>query len=109
MLPFFGADQGPAIDMVKESLYNVDYVVHGELSAPNLLADKDGICIQLAKSGKSSGEIADELFLRTFSRLPRPEERAEAESLLDTAKDKQSVIEDLLWTLMNSKEFLFSR
>jgi len=73
------------------------------------LADKDGICTQLAKSGEPSSEIADELFLRTFSRLSRADERAEAESLLDTAKDKQPVIEDLLWTLMNSKEFLFSR
>ncbi|MCE9527575.1 MAG: DUF1549 and DUF1553 domain-containing protein [Planctomycetales bacterium] len=90
------------------NLSQVLYLLHSD-ELQRKLADKDGICVQLAKSGKSSGEIADELFLRTFSRLPRPEERAETESLLDTAKDKQSVIEDLLWTLMNSKEFLFSR
>ena len=68
-----------------------------------------GVCSQLAKSGKPSDEIVDEIFLKTFSRLPHPEERAEAVSLLDTAKDKQPAIEDLVWTLMNSKEFLFSR
>lgn len=90
------------------NLSQVLYLLHSE-ELQRKLADKDGFCVQLAKSGKSSGEIADELFLRTFSRLPRPEERAEAESLLDTAKEKQPVIEDLLWTLMNSKEFLFSR
>ncbi|MFN0017457.1 MAG: DUF1549 and DUF1553 domain-containing protein [Pirellulaceae bacterium] len=90
------------------NLSQVLYLLHSD-ELQRKLADKDGICTQLAKSGKSSGEIADELFLRTFSRLPRAEERAEAESLLDTAKDKQPVIEDLLWTLMNSKEFLFSR
>lgn len=90
------------------NLSQVLYLLHAE-EIQRKLADKDGICGQLAKSGKSSGEVTEELFLRTFSRLPRPEELAEAVSLLDTAKDKQPVIEDLLWTLMNSKEFLFSR
>lgn len=90
------------------NLSQVLYLLHSE-ELQRKLADKDGICGQLAKSGKSSGEITEEVFLRTFGRLPRPEELAAAESLLDTAKDKQPVVEDLLWTLMNSKEFLFSR
>lgn len=90
------------------NLSQVLYLLHAE-EIQRKLADKDGICGQLAKSGKSSDEMVQELFLRTFSRLPRADEQAEAVSLLDTAKDKQPVIEDLLWTLMNSKEFLFSR
>ena len=90
------------------NLSQVLYLLHSE-ELQRKLADKDGICAQLAKSGKPSNEISEELFLLTFSRLPRPEELAEAVSLLDTAKDKQPVVEDLLWTLMNSKEFLFSR
>ena len=90
------------------NLSQVLYLLHSE-ELQRKLADKDGLCTQLAKSGKPSDETVDEIFLRTFSRLPRPEERAEAVSLLDTAKEKQPVIEDLVWTLMNSKEFLFSR
>ena len=90
------------------NLSQVLYLLHAE-EIQRKLVDKDGNCTKLAKSGKSSDEIVDEIFLRTFSRLPRPEEQAEAVSLLDTAMDKQPVIEDLLWTLMNSKEFLFSR
>jgi hypothetical protein len=90
------------------NLSQVLYLLHSE-ELQRKLADKDGVCAQLTKDGKPSDEIVDEIFLRTFSRLPRPEERAEAVSLLDTAKEKQPVIEDLLWTLMNSKEFLFSR
>jgi len=90
------------------NLSQVLYLLHSE-ELQRKLADKDGLCTQLAKSGKPSDEIVDEIFLRTFSRLPRPEERAEAVSLLDTAKEKQPAIEDLVWTLMNAKEFLFSR
>lgn len=90
------------------NLSQVLYLLHSE-ELQRKLADKDSVCAQLAKDSKPSDEIVDEIFLRTFSRLPRPEERAEAVSLLDTAKEKQPAIEDLVWTLMNSKEFLFSR
>lgn len=43
VLPLLGVGDRAGVDRVLESLWNVDYIVHGELSAPNLLADRDGI------------------------------------------------------------------
>ena len=80
--------------------------------APELqtkLAHPEGTVTRLAKSGKPTREIVEELFLLTYSRLPTNDEAAAAAEAIDTApeKQRQSVMEDLLWTLINSKEFLF--
>jgi hypothetical protein len=43
VIPYLFGGNEDGIRMLKESIYNVDYVVHGEVEGPNLLADKDGI------------------------------------------------------------------
>lgn len=81
--------------------------------APELqtkLAHPEGTVARLAKSGKPTREIVEEMFLLTYSRLPTSNEAAAAAEAIDTAdeKQRQAVLEDLLWTLINSKEFLFT-
>ena len=79
--------------------------------APELesaLASKDGTVSRLMKEKKPTAEIVDELYLLTVSRPPSADELHDAVALIDGAKDKQPVAEDLLWTLLNSKEFLFN-
>jgi hypothetical protein len=60
----------------------------------------------LAKSGKSSREIVEEVYLGTFSRFPTDGERGIAERLFERRKRRQA-IEDLLWALLNTTEFVF--
>lgn len=72
------------------------------------LSDKNGTVAELTKSDKPSNEIVEELFLRTFSRRPRPSELEEAVKLIENSKGRHPGIEDLLWALLNSKEFLFN-
>jgi hypothetical protein len=48
----------------------------------------------------------EELYLRTLSRYPDAEERSEAEQAISKAGDPKRGYEDLLWALLNSKEFL---
>lgn len=71
---------------------------------------KGGILDELSGPEKPTNEIVEELFLRTFSRLPLPDELQEAASLIDSDKTprRRLILEDLLWTLLNSKEFLFN-
>lgn len=71
---------------------------------------KGGILDELSKPEKPTNEVVEELFLRTFSRLPQPEELQEAITQIENDKspNRRLVLEDLLWTLMNSKEFLFN-
>ncbi len=65
----------------------------------------DGRAARLAASDRSAAEIAEELYLATFSRYPDPEEAAYAAELIDAAEQRRGVIEDLTWALLNAPEF----
>jgi hypothetical protein len=52
--------------------------------------------------------MIDELYLRAFTRRPEPAELAEWERLLASAPNKAEAVQDLLWTLLNSREFAFN-
>ncbi|WP_253159765.1 DUF1549 and DUF1553 domain-containing protein [Stieleria tagensis] len=52
-------------------------------------------------------EIVDELYLATFSRQPSIEERRYAASLIEkSGDDRRNVIEDIMWAMLNSPEFI---
>lgn len=53
--------------------------------------------------------ILDELFLAGLCRLPTAEERRRATGLVEGAKDRRAALEDVLWGLINAKEFLLRR
>jgi hypothetical protein len=74
------------------------------------LSAKDGVLDELAKPEKPNADVVEDLFLRTFSRLPQPDELQDAIKQIENEKDpnRRTVLEDLLWTLLNSKEFLFN-
>jgi hypothetical protein len=51
----------------------------------------------------------EELYLACYSRLPTSEELAIAGKALDVdLANRQSAIEDVLWSLLNSAEFVFN-
>jgi hypothetical protein len=65
----------------------------------------------LLAENKPPAEIIDQIYLKTLSRSPTPEERdkllaAVAES--DKKEDVQDTLEDVFWALLNSKEFIFN-
>ena len=94
------------------------------------LQSRHGLCARLAGSELKDAEIIEELYLRTLSRYPRPEEvelmsqafsgnansvagantdgQATSPEGRSTAAARQKAIEDILWTLMNSREFVFN-
>jgi hypothetical protein len=53
--------------------------------------------------------LVEELYLVTLSRPPRPEETAQAEDWIHGAPTPKEGAQDLLWVLLNSREFLFVR
>jgi hypothetical protein len=59
--------------------------------------------------GRPDREVVEELYLRTFTRLPEPAERAEWEATLTRGTDRTETLQDLLWTLLNSREFSLNR
>ncbi|MEX2285797.1 MAG: DUF1549 and DUF1553 domain-containing protein [Planctomycetaceae bacterium] len=66
-----------------------------------------GRAAQLAASDRAPEVVIDDLMLATLSRFPTPAERSLflAEFKLG---DRRRAAEDLLWTLLNSKDFLYN-
>lgn len=62
----------------------------------------------LLKAKKDLPALVDELYLVTLSRAPRPEESQRALAWLAQATTPREGAQDLLWTLINSREFLFN-
>jgi Protein of unknown function (DUF1553)/Protein of unknown function (DUF1549) len=82
-------------------LMNGDFV-NRKIAAPG------GRVEALAKAKKSLVEITEELYLVTLSRPPRPDEVAKARDWILAAPTQREGVQDLLWVLLNSREFLFN-
>jgi hypothetical protein len=72
-----------------------------------VLASPGGSVQQLLESGKTDGEMIEELFLRTLSRFPRQAETDVALRILREG-DRTQRTEDLQWILLNTAEFLLN-
>ncbi|MCR9291790.1 MAG: DUF1553 domain-containing protein [bacterium] len=73
------------------------------------LASQTGWAAAAAVSSQSNSELIEQLYLSALSRQPTPNELLAAREFLDSnATDRQAAWEDLLWAVMNTKEFLFN-
>jgi hypothetical protein len=50
----------------------------------------------------------EELYLATVARKPAAEERKKVTEYMAKRPDRRRCLEDVLWTLLNSQEFLFN-
>jgi hypothetical protein len=64
---------------------------------------------QLLAANKSNAEIVEEVYLAALCRFPTPAESAQLVAALDESSGDQrrAAIEDLYWSVLSSKEFLF--
>jgi hypothetical protein len=74
-----------------------------------LLLRRDNRLDRLLASGRATGELIDELYWIALSRAASAEETAAAVSHVDSQSDRRLGLEDVLWALMNCREFLFRR
>lgn len=72
------------------------------------LASPSGRVAQLLKKSLPDPDLLDELYLAALCRLPTPQEKSFALSSLQTGMPRNQWAQDLLWALMNTKEFLFN-
>jgi hypothetical protein len=68
-----------------------------------------GRIAKLLAAKKPHDEIVTELYLTALCRSPTAAERAACRSLLTESPTPKAYYEDLLWSLINSKHFLFVR
>jgi hypothetical protein len=64
---------------------------------------------RLLAAGKTNGEIVTELYLASLNRYPRILELRDAKGYVAGKKDRRRALEDVLWALLNTKEFLMRR
>jgi hypothetical protein len=67
-----------------------------------------GVVSKLLAQKKTPDQILDELYLRTLTRHPTPEEISLLNSLMTQEKDPKKFLEDTFWALLNSQEFIFN-
>lgn len=67
----------------------------------------DGRLLPLVSRSSSDDELLDELYLNTLSRFPTPAERDKLRTSIQSV-DRTESAADLMWALLNSKEFTFN-
>jgi hypothetical protein len=72
-----------------------------------MLSEKESRITRLMAANKSPREILDELFWTALTRAPTEKESGELLPRLEAAKDLRAELEDVLWGLLNCKEFVF--
>ena len=73
------------------------------------IAHRKGRARQLSDSELSTRELISELYLATLSRYPTDkEETLMSQAFAADGSDRQAACEDVLWALLNSKEFVFN-
>lgn len=77
-------------------------VLNGRIGAP------DGRVARAVQAKKPAKDMVEEFYLATLSRLPTDKEQAAAQKLLSKAPNPQEGAEDLMWGLLNTKEFMFN-
>jgi hypothetical protein len=74
----------------------------------NKLRSGDGLVAKLIKAKKTTPEIVEELYLSAYARRPTKAEQEKALAYVGKQENRQQALEDVLWVILNSKEFMFN-
>lgn len=91
------------------SMTQVLHLYNGDTLNNKLMA-KDGRIDKQLAAGKSPEAMIDELYLAALSRLPSAQEREQLAAVLAQTPEaeKRAALEDLYWSVLSSREFLFN-
>ncbi len=74
--------------------------------------EEGGVVKDLLAAGKTASEVIDGIYVRALSRKPSAEELkqlvGQVNAVGDDAAEKELVLNDVFWAVLNSKEFMFN-
>jgi hypothetical protein len=70
--------------------------------------DQGGVVKALLKRGQTPGQIIENLYLRCLSRPPTAQESAKLAAFCKPGSAPEQVLNDVFWSLLNAKEFVFN-
>ena len=74
------------------------------------IRNRKGAARALADSTKTPTEIVDDLFLTALARFPTDKERKlMIDTFMQEGVDRRTAVEDVLWALLNMKDFIYNR
>jgi hypothetical protein len=72
------------------------------------IAAGEGRIAKLLKDKAPADKAVEELYLAAFARFPTAEEKQRSVEYVQKQKDPRRALEDVLWALLNSREFMFN-
>jgi hypothetical protein len=73
------------------------------------IQDRTGRARAIAMSGQQSSEMIETLYLAALSRFPTPgEQKIMAQAFENSTSNSPLAVEDIMWTLLNTKEFIYN-
>lgn len=74
----------------------------------NSKIQQGGLIPELIKESKTPADIIHELYLRCFCRKPTEKELASLVAVATEEENPLQALEDIFWSMLNSREFLFN-
>ena len=82
------------------------HLINGDTS--NAKIQQGGLIPKRLQEAKAPTDIITEMYLRCFSRRPTEQELTSLVTLVGEQPNPQEALEDIFWSLLNSREFLFN-
>jgi hypothetical protein len=70
--------------------------------------DDGSVVKKLLKQGQTPDQIIDNLYFRCFSRKPTDDEMTKLKGFIAPDSNQEQVLNDIFWSLLNAKEFVFN-
>ena len=82
------------------------HLLNGDTVAPKI--QQGNLIGKMLQEKRPPAQIIEAIYIRCLSRSPKPDEMKTLEALVAAEKDKKQALEDVFWSVLNSREFLFN-
>jgi len=99
-----------ACECARSTGASLSQVLHLSISAEieNKIGSGSGRIAKIVAKKTTPPEAVEELYLAAFARYPNQTERQQALNYLSRTKEQRRGLEDLVWALINTREFMFN-